>query len=70
MDASKEIPRGEWLNPVKYPPPRNEKINLLTQFGISTQGFWGDDCVGWAKLLNTPDDIKEEMHRRYKCLSS
>lgn len=55
-------PRPEWLDPLEYPPPRGNKIRLLTYGNIDTTGHWRDeDCVAWLPLANTPSSIKHRQ---------
>lgn len=51
-------PRPTWLDPRQYPPPRGNKILLLTKWGICLTGHWGNDCKAWLPLPDTPREIK------------
>lgn len=54
-------PRATWLDPREYPPPLGNKIDLLTYGGLSTDGYWSEDCAAWAPLRDTPPHIKQRM---------
>lgn len=56
-----------WKLPEEFPPPKAEKILLLTVMGIATMGFWSDmDCVAWAALPKMTENVKNALQIKRK----
>lgn len=52
-----------WLYPHRNPPPRGQKLALLTIGGIQTHGEWKDKAgyLGWQYLFRRDDEAEEEV---------
>ena len=56
-----------WKLPSQFPPPRGEKILILTMFGVLTLGHWSDlDSVAWAPLPKMTDEVKLALQDKRK----
>lgn len=49
-------------DPDKYPPPRHNKLIVLSRYGVASIGTFAKGFhVGWVELPKIPEAIKEKM---------
>jgi hypothetical protein len=49
----------EFYDPTERKPPMGKKIYLLTRFGTTIVGTWGEGCIGWRPLFKATARMKQ-----------
>jgi hypothetical protein len=50
-----------WRHPEDEDPPRDKKLLLYLNTGLSMIGKWGSDCLLWMPLPKVPKELKQRL---------